>query len=149
VGPQEQALSAFLRRQRAVSQRYVHEHVRVLGVVSEETKHRLLAVCDLLALPSQVDTFGIVFLEAWLHHKPVIGARAGGIPDVITHEENGLLVPFGDAEALAAAIRRLLDNPHWAAQLGESGHQSLGRYTWDRTYDTLLEAYNLALARGS
>jgi glycosyltransferase involved in cell wall biosynthesis len=146
VGPQREEISAFLSRQPEAVQRHVIDHVRVLGVVSEETKHRLLAACDLLALPSQVDTFGIVFLEAWQHHKPVIGARAGGIPDVVTHEEDGLLVPFGDAKALAAAIRRLLDNPEWAAQLGESGYQGLGRYTWDRTYDTLLEAYDSALA---
>jgi glycosyltransferase involved in cell wall biosynthesis len=149
VGPQEQVLSAFLRRQPPALRAIVRDHVRVLGVVSEMTKHRLLAACDLLALPSQVDTFGIVLLEAWLHRKPVIGARAGGIPEVIRHEENGLLVPFGDVDALAAAIRRLLENPDWAAQLAESGYESLAKYTWDRTYETLLEAYSLALARGS
>jgi glycosyltransferase involved in cell wall biosynthesis len=146
VGPQAQALSSFLRQQPAAWQATVRDHVRVLGVVSEATKHRLLAACDLLALPSQVDTFGIVLLEAWQHRKPVIGACAGGIPEVVKHEENGLLVPFGDAGALAAAIRRLLDNAGWAAQLGESGYQSLGQYTWDRTYETLLQAYDLALA---
>ena len=147
VGPQEQALFAFLRRQPATLQDTVRQHVRVLGVVTEVAKHRLLAACDLLALPSQVDAFGIVLLEAWLHRKPVIGAWAGGIPEVVKHEENGLLVPFGDVEALAAAIRRLLENPDWAAQLGESGYQGLGHYTWDRTYETLLQAYDLA--RGS
>ncbi len=149
AGPEEQALSAFLRRQSTTRQAIVRDHVRILGVVSEVTKHRLLAICDLLALPSQVDTFGIVLLEAWQHRKPVIGARAGGIPDVIKHEENGLLVPFGDVEALAAAIRRLLENHDWAAQLGQSGHNRLGQYTWDRTYATLLEAYRLAVTGGS
>jgi len=93
--------------------------------------------------------FGIVLLEAWQHRKPVIGARAGGIPDVIKHEQNGLLVPFGDAKALAAAIRRLLEEPDWAATLGESGYDRLGQYAWDRTYATLLEAYRLALTVGS
>jgi glycosyltransferase involved in cell wall biosynthesis len=149
IGPQAEALHAFLRQRPAELQHLVRDHVRVLGVVDEATKHRLLEACDLLALPSQVDTFGIVLLEAWLHHKPVIGARAGGIPNVIRHEESGLLVPFGDAGALAAAIRRLLDNPDWAGQLGESGFRSLGQFTWDRTYETLLEAYQVALAGAS
>jgi len=149
IGPQGETLRAFLRRQPAALQSIALDRVRILGTVNEATKHRLLAACDMLALPSQVDTFGIVLLEAWLHHKPVVGARAGGIPNVVRQEENGLLVPFGDAEALAAAIRRLLDDPDWAAQLGESGFQSLGNYTWDRTYETLLDAYRAALAGGS
>jgi glycosyltransferase involved in cell wall biosynthesis len=147
AGPQSLSLEAFLRRQgadaRAVSLRRFH----ILGVVDELVKHRLLATCDLLALPSQVDTFGIVLLEAWLHGKPVIGADAGGIPDLIQHERSGLLVPFGNPRALADAIRRLLSQPLWAEQLGAFGRQqTLEHYTWDRTYQTLLGVYDAVLA---
>jgi len=145
AGPQGQGLRAFLQQQTSKAQAVVRDRVRILGVVDEITKHRLLAACNLFALPSQVDTFGIVFLEAWLHSKPVIGANAGGIPDLVQHEKNGLLVPFGDVSALAAAIRRLLADPGLAARLGSAGHRLLHHYTWDQTYRTLLEVYNTAL----
>ena len=114
----------------------------MLGLVDEPTKHRLLASSTLLALPSQVDTFGIVFLEAWLHAKPVIGAEAGGIPDLVHDGENGLLVPFGDVAALAAAVRSLVEGPDLAARLGGEGRrQVLERYTWEQTYRTLTQVY--------
>jgi glycogen(starch) synthase len=120
--------------------------VRVLGLVNEQTKQNLLAACDLLALPSRVDTFGIVLLEAWLHGKPVIGAQSGGISDLVQPEETGLLVPFEDVTALAAAIRRLLTEPKLAARLGNAGRRKvLKHYTWDQTYQMLLKIYTAAL----
>ena len=145
AGPQAEGLEAFLARQPSEVQAVIRERVHVLGIVDETTKHRLLGACSLFALPSQVDTFGIVLLEAWLHSKPVIGANAGGIPDLVEHEKTGLLVPFGDAGALAVAIRRLLAEPGLAARMGSAGHQLVQHYTWDQTYQTLLEAYRVAL----
>jgi glycosyltransferase involved in cell wall biosynthesis len=146
VGPQSQGLRDYLQQQPQEVQAVVRDHIHILGVVDEVTKHRLLAACDLLALPSQVDTFGIVFLEAWLHGKPVIGANAGGIPEVVEHGRNGLLVPFGGREALAAAIRHLLQEPQFATRLGDAGRSAVQHYTWDATYQTLLGIYHRLLA---
>jgi glycosyltransferase involved in cell wall biosynthesis len=149
AGPLGNLLAAFLRRQNPDVRAALEGKVHILGVVQEETKHVLLEACDLLALPSQVDSFGIVILEAWLHSKPVIGASAGGIPDVIRPEETGLLVPFGDVPGLAAAIRRLITEPGLAARLGEAGRrQLLEHYTWNRTYRTLAEVYRAVLPAG-
>jgi glycosyltransferase involved in cell wall biosynthesis len=140
VGPQDETLQVFLQRLSPEENGPARGHVHVWGTVDEECKHRLLGACDVFALPSQVDTFGIVFLEAWLHGKPVIGANAGGIPDLVHHEENGLLVPFGEVDALATAIRRLLAEPVLATRLGAAGRQMvLQRYTWRQTYQTLME----------
>jgi glycosyltransferase involved in cell wall biosynthesis len=142
AGPQGDSLIAFLDNQEADIRTALLEHIRILGVVDENTKHALLAACDLLALPSQVDTFGIVLLEAWLHGKPVIGASAGGIPELVRHDENGLIVPFGDAATLAAAIRQLVADPNLAARLGAEGRRQVSnQYTWDRTYRILLDIY--------
>lgn len=105
---------------------------RMLGFIPHEEKRALLAATDLFALPSRTDSFGIVFLENWCYGTPVIGARAGGVPDVIDHGENGLLVSFGDVEGLADALRTLLDHPELARTLGERGRQKVyRRYTWD------------------
>ncbi len=147
AGPQSEALAAFIQQQPSAVRTVAENRTHILGVVDELTKQRLLAACDVLALPSQVDSFGIVFLEAWAQGKPVIGARAGGIPDLIQHEETGLLVPFGDVDALAAAVRRLLEEPGLAARLGAAGSQQVReRYTWDRTYADLLQVYETVLS---
>jgi glycosyltransferase involved in cell wall biosynthesis len=142
AGPLSELLAAFVRRQSPAVQSALEGRLHILGTVDEETKHVLLEACDLLALPSQVDSFGIVILEAWLHGKPVIGAACGGIPDVVRSEETGLLVPFGDVPALVAAIRRLMTEPDLAARLGDAGRrQVLEHYDWGHTYRTLVEVY--------
>ena len=120
----------------------VRQQIRPLGIVTEIEKHALLAASSLLVMPSHADSFGIVFLEAWAHGKPVIGARAGGIPDVIDEEQNGLLVPFGDVTALAQAIRRLLTQPDLAHKLGENGRAKVtNQYSWDHVTDQVESHY--------
>lgn len=118
-----------------------------LGRVEESLKQVLLAQAEFLLLPSVVESFGLVFLEAWSHGKPVIGVRAGGIPGVVRHGENGLLAPPGDAPALAAAMAQLLDDPALARRLGEAGRAGLAEYTWERVYARTVEAYRAALER--
>src|SRR5450759_743615 len=109
--------------------------IRLTGQVTNGAKQDLLAATDVFVMASRVDSFGIVYLEAWAHGKPVIGARAGGVPAVIEEEQTGLLVPFGNPDALAVAIRRLLDNPVFAHALGERGRKVVReRYTWDLIY---------------
>jgi glycosyltransferase involved in cell wall biosynthesis len=149
AGPLSELLEAFVRRQSPAVQSALEGGLHILGAVDEETKHAMLAACDMLALPSQVDSFGIVLLEAWQHGKPVIGAASGGIPDVIRPEETGLLVPFGDVPALAAAIRRVITEPGLAARLGEAGRQQvLEHYNWDHTYRTLVAVCRRLLPAG-
>jgi phosphatidylinositol alpha-1,6-mannosyltransferase len=67
--------------------------------------------------------FGIVFKEAGSHGLPVVGTRAGGIPDAVEHERTGLLVEPGDTAAAAAAILQLVRNPELARRLGEAGRE--------------------------
>jgi len=113
-----------------------------LGTISEEEKRDLLAAGDLLCLPSCTDSFGIVFLEAWANGKPVVGARAGGIPAVVDDGVNGLLVPFGDVEALARAIVRLLDNPTLAQEMGRRGKEKVEQgMTWAHVYGRVRQVY--------
>ncbi len=134
--------SAFSRQPREVQAR-----VRVLPRVPDSEKNDLLAVCTLLALPSRVDSFGIVLLEAWLYGKPVIGADAGGIPDVISDRHDGLLVPYGDAHALASAIRTLFCDPAVADAMGREGRSRvLAQHTWEIKYKVLRDVYERVVA---
>ncbi len=118
------------------------ERLRVLGRVSDEEKRDLLAACDMFVMPSRVDSFGIVYLEAWLYRKPVIGARAWGIDDVITPGKDGLLVPFGDEIALAEAITHLLDHPDQARAMGIRGEtQVYEQHTWESKFAQVHKLY--------
>ena len=71
-----------------------------------------------LLLPSASEGLPRVAIEAFLRGRAVVGTRAGGIPDIVRDGENGLLVPYGDAEALAAAIERIVTDHELAVRLG-------------------------------
>jgi glycosyltransferase involved in cell wall biosynthesis len=83
--------------------------------------------CSVFVLPSGQEGFGIVFLEAMRFSKPCVGGDAGGTPDVIRNEETGLLVPFGDEQALEAALDRLLGDASLRRRLGRAGRERLER----------------------
>lgn len=124
--------------------------ITLLGPADDATKRDALAAATLLALPSRTDSFGIVFLEAWLYGKPVVAARTWGVTDVVRDGANGLVVPFGDVRALSSAFRRLIDQPELATQLGERGRRdTLTRHTWSQKCAAVHTIYRrLAAAAG-
>jgi glycosyltransferase involved in cell wall biosynthesis len=79
----------------------------------------------LLVLPSRSEGMGRVVVEAACRGRAVVGSRVGGIPDVVRDGETGLLVPPGDAEALADALVRVLGDSELAERLGESGRMGI------------------------
>jgi len=101
----------------------VRQVVRFLGAVPDEELHAQLSACDVFVLPSRKEGFGIVFLEAMAYGKPVVGGAHGGTPEVIRDGETGLLVRHGDVPGLAAALIRLLSDPHERRRMGEAGRQ--------------------------
>jgi len=114
----------------------------MLDYVSDEEKRDLLEACDVLALPSRSDSFGIVFLEAWFYGKPVVGARAGGIPGLVRDGVDGALVPFGAVTELAIAIKKLLTDQEYARRLGGAGRaRVLAEFTWDEKYAVVRSLY--------
>jgi glycosyltransferase involved in cell wall biosynthesis len=122
--------------------------LHVLEAVSDEDKLAALAACDCLVLPSTGEAFGIVFLEAWLLDKPVIGARVLAVSSVIRDGYDGLLAVPGDAADLAACIARLVADPDLARRMGISGHdQVLRRYTIPRIVDRVEGIYLRVLRR--
>jgi glycosyltransferase involved in cell wall biosynthesis len=77
--------------------------VEFVGYRSDADLHGDFASCRLFALPSQKEGFGLVYLEAMAHGRPCLGARSGGVPEVIS-EESGVLVDYGDVPGIAAAM---------------------------------------------
>jgi hypothetical protein len=84
------------------------EKVKFWGEVSDDERDNWLQSCDVFVAPSRYESFGLVYLEAMSKGKPVIGCQVGGVPEIIDHEINGLLVPPENAKSLADAILRLL-----------------------------------------
>ncbi len=95
------------------------ERVVFTGFSSEVP--RLLAAADVFVLPSRHEGLGMAAIEAMAAGLPVVASRVGGLPEVVVDGETGLLVPVGDAGALAAAIRRCAHDRDWAQALGRAG----------------------------
>jgi glycosyltransferase involved in cell wall biosynthesis len=112
-GPERPALEAM------AAELGISSRVRFLGARHDIAE--LLALSDLFVLPSLAEGLPISVLEAMASARPVVATRIGGTDEVVVEGETGLLVPAGDAEALSAAIRRVLGDPGLARRLGEAG----------------------------
>ncbi|NOS79061.1 MAG: glycosyltransferase family 4 protein [Nitrospira sp.] len=88
---------------------------------------RCLAGMDCFAFPSLNEGMGRALIEAMAAGLPVVASRVGGIPAIVRHEENGLLVAAGDSRALSDALRRILADPQWANRLGRNASRTIGQ----------------------
>ena len=89
----------------------------------QEPVYPALAAMDVYVHPAIMEGFGISLLEAMAMAKPVVATKTGGIPDIVVHEETGLLVAPSDPEALASAVGVLLDDTHRRTLLGKNGRR--------------------------
>ena len=122
------------------------ERVLVRNNISEAEKHALLTACDVLVLPSTEESFGIVFIEAWAHGKPVIGANVGAVASLIAEGVDGRLFAPEDAGSLADAITEILGQPDAARMMGTAGKRKVHEnYTWDAVTATVRETYLQAI----
>lgn len=113
--------------------------------VSTRELMQLYADCDLLALPSRNEGWGLSLMEAMAFSKPVVATRVGGIPELVTDGVEGLLVEQGDIAGLGNAISRLLEDDDARAQMGKAGKERVKAFSWDSTADTVLREYERAL----
>jgi len=111
---------------------------------------RLIAGVDVAVMPSLNEALSNALLESMASGAPVVATRVGGTPEALVDGENGLLVPPGDAAALALAITRLLDAPELAARLGRAARQSIAdRFSIERMTTTTEDLYRRLLARAA
>jgi len=122
--------------------------LHILDAVSHEEKLVALQACDCLVLPSAGESFGIVFLEAWIMNKPVIGARTLSVASLIQDGYDGLLSKPGNVPDLAACIARLASDPEGAHRMGVRGREKvLGHYTVPHIADRVEGIYLRVLRR--
>lgn len=103
--------------------------------ISNLSRHELAACyasCDIFALPSTGEGFGLVFLEAMAFHKPVIGTGSGGIPDIVENGVTGILIEPENLSSLSGALRSLLSNDAARLQIGQQGAKAVrSRYNFE------------------
>lgn len=108
----------------------------------------LLAAMDIFVLPSHSEGVSLALLEAMAAGLPVIVSEVGGLPEVVQHEENGLLIPVGDAEALAHSLSRVLRDPLWAQTLGEKARREVKtRFSLERLGQEINAIYDELVLR--
>jgi len=130
----------------------VSDRINFRGFVTNDKLQDLYAHADVFVLPSIVDTngdtegLGVVLIEAMSFKTPVVASAVGGIPDVVTDNETGLLVTEKDPSALASALSRVLTDQQFSWQLAENGFHNTSEYfDWDRITDKLEKVYRRAL----
>jgi starch synthase len=100
------------------------------------------------ACPSLYEPLGIVNLEAMACATAVVGSAVGGIPEVVSDGETGLLVPPDDPAALGAALNALVGDPAWAAAMGRAGRErAVAEFGWQAIAAQTAALY-AQLARG-
>ena len=101
-----------------------------------------LAAMDLFVHPGAPEPFGLVNIEAMAMAKPVVAFAHGGIPEIVIHQETGLLVAPGDTAALAASVSRLLSDPEQTRSMGRAGRLRVeAHFRIERTVDQLEGLY--------
>jgi glycosyltransferase involved in cell wall biosynthesis len=95
------------------------EQVNYLGISAEPDK--LMSCCDVIVLTTQCETFGLVLIEAMRAGTAVVGTNAGGVPEIITDKETGLLFEPGNAEELAVCLAELYQNQTRREDLARAG----------------------------
>ena len=133
------------------------QRARKLGIAHDVVflgKHasveELLSCADLFLLTSDSESFGLAALEALSCGVPVVGYRAGGLPEVVSDGENGVLVPVGAVDEAAAAGQRLLADPEMGARFGEAARRTaVERFAIGRVLPRYEELYRAMLRQAA
>jgi glycosyltransferase involved in cell wall biosynthesis len=110
AGDSGRSPETFRRLQADITDLGLTARIVLLGAVASEQLASLYAAADLFVLPSRFEGYGMVYTEAIAHGVPVVGTKAGAIPETVPADA-GVLLPPDDVEALAATLQRLIENP--------------------------------------
>jgi glycosyltransferase involved in cell wall biosynthesis len=143
VGSAGLAPDGYSERVRDEAERSLGDRVRFVGRTADVPG--TLRALDVLVNASVAEPFGLSVLEAQATGVAVVGTRAGGISDFVFDDDNGLLVPSGDVDALAKALDRLLTDDELRARLAERGRVTAQARGIERRADTMAEIYRQAV----
>ncbi len=115
------------------------------GQADRSTAPRLFKGCDFFVLPSRQEPFGIVNLEAMAAGKAIIATSVGGVPEIVTHNQNGILIPADDVNALAKAIVSVGTDAVLKNRLADCGRERVKQFSWSSIASQYLDIYNEVL----
>ena len=126
----------------------LEDRVTLTGRVSREELVRLYNQAQVFVSPSLYEGFGLPAAEAMACGAPLVATTAGAFPEVVEQGVSGLLVPPGDAGALAGAIQRVLDDSELQERLGRAARQRIvEHFSWRETAVQTMALYEDVLAR--
>jgi phosphatidylinositol alpha-mannosyltransferase len=138
IGPSQQELDPLLLDSQGV---------RALGKVDDRRKHEELARADVLCAPSLGgESFGMVLTEAFAAGTTVVASDIAGYRDVVHDGADGVLLPPGDAQALAEALRDIYHEPERRRRLSRAAAETVQRFAWEHVAEEVMEAYADAIA---
>lgn len=118
------------------------------GYLSGDALGNAYASCDALVLPSRTETLGLVLLEAMASGKPVIGPRAGGIPEIVSHGQCGYLFdPDGDCSELISLVGQLFEDGSRRRAMGQLAREEAERWSWEAATRQLETFYRSLLTQ--
>ncbi|MDM8527047.1 glycosyltransferase family 4 protein [Anaerolineales bacterium HSG24] len=142
IGPQTRYSQKMFQSVPQSEQRIIE-----IGTVDLQTKTDALSACTLLCVPSNQESFGGVYTEAWMFNKPVIGVDIPAVREVIDDEINGYLVSQ-NTQSIACRINHLLAHPETATSMGQAGRQKvISHYNWDTLAKKTAEIYQRVISR--
>lgn len=129
-----------------VSKLGLESKVSFVGVLSRAKFRQLMASVDVLVMPSRFEGFPVTILEAMALGKPIIATRVGGIPEVLVHMRNGVLVE-SDSESIAAAIDYLRNNRDVLRRIGITNSRDIEKLDWHSVARQYLSVYDNLIRR--
>jgi glycosyltransferase involved in cell wall biosynthesis len=124
----------------------IQESVTFFGRLGREETLAMMGAADIFCLPSWGEAFGIVYLEAMARAKPVIGCLGAGAADIVSHGQDGFLVPQRNATAVAGILTLLWENADCLASVGAEARVTSRRFTWDVNVERMLSEMQLTPA---
>lgn len=134
--------------QQALQEHGIADQTMLLGRLDAKALMRELEWAQLAILPSQAESFGRAIAEAQAASLPVVSYTVGSIPEIITHNRSGWLVPPHQIDQLATALITAMQNPEATYQMGIAGHQQVTEtFTWEKTATSMLKGIEQAQQR--